>query len=170
MADPFIGQINLFAGNFAPRSYALCMGQLLQIAQNTALFSILGTTFGGDGRTTFGLPNLQERAPMHPGSGPGLTHRFLGEVGGSDTVPLNEMQIPAHGHGALAGGSPDSNTPAPTRGLADTSIWAAPSTPDAVMSGLAIGDTGDGTPHENRQPFLALNFIIALQGTYPPRS
>ena len=170
MSEPFIGQINMFAGNFAPRGYAFCQGALLSISQNTALFAILGTTFGGDGETTFGLPNLSSRAPMHPGNGPGLSNRRLGDVGGSATVPLNESQNASHSHQMLAGTAPDSNVPAEGLAIGGASLFAAPSTPALAMNANAIGDQGSGSPHANQQPYLAISFIIALQGIFPSRN
>ena len=169
MATPFIGQIDLFAGNFAPRNYSFCQGALLPISQNTALFSILGTTFGGDGRTTFGLPNLSSRAPMHPGNGPGLSSRRLGQLGGSATVPLNESENASHSHSMLAGTVADSNVPAADLAIGGAGLFAAPS-PALVMNANAIGDQGSGSPHPNQQPYLAINFIIALQGVFPSRN
>ncbi len=170
MADPFVGQINMFAGNFAPRGYALCRGSLLPISQNTALFSILGTTYGGDGRTTFGLPNLQSRAPMHPGNGPGLTSRRLGEVGGSATVSLNESENAVHSHSMLAGTAPTSNVAATNLAIGNANLFAAPSTPALALSANAIEDQGSGSSHLNEQPYLAITFIIALQGEFPSRN
>lgn len=172
MSEPFLGQIKIFGSNFAPRNYAFCDGQLLPIAQYTALFSILGTTFGGDGRTTFGLPNLQGRAAMHPGRGPGLTDQRLGEKGGMDTVTLSEAQIPAHDHvfNIHSGGS-NSNDPsnaalANSRGF---TIYSS-NTDTSNMAAAALSSTGGGQAHDNHQPYLGLNFIIALQGSYPSRS
>ena len=170
MADPYIGQINLFGGNFAPRGYALCQGGLLQIAQHTALFSIIGTIYGGDGRVTFGLPNLQSRAPMFWGHGPGLTPRTIGEVGGAETVTLNEAENAPHSHPMQAGTAPSSNTPAQNLGIGNASLFAAPSSPELVMNSLAVDSAGSGVAHSNVQPFLAVSFIIALEGVYPPRS
>lgn len=170
MSDPFIGQINMFAGNFAPRGYATCRGQLLPIAQNTALFSILGTTYGGDGRTTLGLPNLQSRAPMHWGSGPGLTPRGIGETGGSDSVALSAAQNAAHNHAMHAGAAATSNTPSSGVGIANAAIFAAPSDPALDLNPNAIGTNGASQAHENRQPYLAINLIIALIGVFPSRN
>ncbi len=171
MSEPFIGQIKIFGGNFAPRSYAFCDGQLLPIAQNTALFSILSTTYGGDGRTTFGLPNLQGRAAMHPGRGPGLTSRRLGEKGGTNTVNLAEAQIPAHDHifNIHAGGS-NTNEPG-NAALANSRGFPIYSkdTNTTNMASAALSNSGGGQAHANLQPYLGLNFIIALQGTYPSR-
>ena len=174
MSDPFVAEIKIFAGNFAPRSYAFCDGQLLQVSQNTALFSLLGTTYGGDGRTTFGLPNLQGRAPMHPGSGPGLASRRLGEKGGAETVTLTEAQIPSHNHPIHGStGEKDSNTPAGNAFGTDELGDSYRDTDNVNMksgSGGALASTGGGQAHNNLQPYLTLNFIIALQGTFPSRS
>ena len=170
MSDPFIGQINMFAGNFAPRSYTLCQGQLLPISQNTALFAILGTIYGGDGRTTFAVPNLESRAPMHWGSGPGLTPRQIGQTGGSDSVTLTEGENPLHNHPMLAGTVATSNQPAADRAIANATLFAAPSDPALLLDGNAIAINGSGSPHENRQAFLPINFIIALVGVFPSRN
>ena len=168
MSDPFIAEIRIFAGNFAPRSWAFCNGQLLPIAQNTALFSLVGTTYGGDGRTTFGVPNLQGRHPMHPGSGPGLTPRRLGETGGASTHTLTEAEMPAHSHTSRAVST------AATTGTPTTSTSrAVPSsnTYGPATDLEAMGDEeGLGQAHTNLQPYLVLNFIIALQGSFPSRS
>lgn len=171
MSEPFIAEIRFFAGNFAPRSWAFCDGQLLPIAQHTAVFSLVGTTYGGDGRTSFGLPNLQGRAPMHPGRGPGLTSRRLGEVGGVGTVTLAQSQTPAHTHSLIAStqaattNNPEDNVPATTR--EDTYSAGGTVTGMAVDS---VGSAGGGQAHNNLQPYLVLNFIIALEGVYPSRS
>ncbi len=170
MSEPFVGQINLFAGNFAPRNYAFCNGQLLPISQNTALFSILGTTYGGDGRTTLGLPNLQDRAPMHWGHGPGLSPRQLGQRGGTNSEGLSEAENGAHNHAMLAGTAATSNTIGSNLAIANAALYAARSTPALVLDDRAVSDAGSGSPHENRQPFLAINFIIALVGIYPSRN
>lgn len=166
MADPFIAEIKIFAGNFAPRGYAFCNGQLLPVSQNTALFSLIGTTYGGDGRTTTGLPNLQGRLPMHPGRGPGLTSRRLGEKLGAETQTLTSAQTPNHNHTARAYPSAEAASPTPSHGLGNAAMWAAPGTV-TPMAANTIGATGGGQTHENNQPFLVLNFIIALVGTYP---
>jgi microcystin-dependent protein len=168
--DPYIAEIRIFAGNFAPRGWAFCNGQILSIAQNTALFSLLGTTYGGNGQTTFALPNLQGRLPMHPGNGPGLTPRTLGETSGSETVTLIQSQIPAHTHQARAS-TEDANSATPanaTWGLASEQLYR----PDAgaTMSPTALTAAGSSQPHNNLQPYLVVNFIIALQGVFPPRS
>ncbi len=171
MSEPFIAEIRIFGGNFAPRSWAFCNGQLLPIAQNTALFSLVGTTYGGDGRTSFGLPDLQGRAPMHPGNGPGLSTKRLGETGGSATVTLTEAQMPAHTHAAQASDQPATtnqpagNLPAVTR--EDT--YSSSGTP-VPMRADALTPTGGSQAHNNLQPYLALFFIIALTGVYPSRN
>lgn len=173
MSEPFIAEIKIFAGTFAPRGYTFCNGQLLPIAQNTALFSIVGTMFGGDGRTTLGLPNLQGRAPMHTGNGPGLTTRRMGEVGGTETVTLAENQLASHQHTLMASGEEgDRRTPAANRALAESAGGSAyaPAAGFVDMDSRSIPDTGGGQAHNNMQPFLAMNFIIALVGLYPSRS
>ena len=176
MSEPFIAEIRIFAGNFAPRSWAFCDGQLLPIAQNTALFSLIGTTYGGDGRTTTGLPNLQGRAPMHPGRGPGLTARRLGERVGVEDVTLTEAQMPQHKHTLQAGGGVgivgggNNNDPLNNYTSKPATGNAYASGTETPMSAAAVGNTGGGQAHNNMQPYLALNFIIALQGLYPSRS
>ena len=176
MSQPFIAEIKIFAGNFAPRGYAFCNGQLLPIAQNTALFSLIGTTYGGDGRTTTALPNLEGRAPMHPGRGPGLTSRRLGQDGGVETVTLSETQMPSHTH-QLTGDSGDTDeegetNPADQRtGKPDASDRIYGGATNLVdMATEALQNTGGSGLHNNVQPFLTMNFIIALVGLYPSRS
>lgn len=167
MATPFLGQIQMFSFNFPPVGWAVCNGQLLSIAQNTALFSLLGTTYGGNGQTTFALPNLQGRTPIHFGQSPGLSPRSLGETGGQETVTLISTQMPAHNHSVSA------STAAPTAGTPAGNVWAQgnySSTANAPMSPADIGVTGQGQPHENRSPYLVVNFCIALQGIYPSRN
>ena len=172
MSNPFIGEITIFAGNFAPRNWAFCNGQLLNIAQNSALFAILGTTYGGDGRTTFGLPDLAGRAAMHAGSGPGLTSRRLGVKGGVTNVTLTAAQIPAHSHSvtvsnaAADSGNPVGRFPANTGSV---NRYAVSTDIDDMAELLAVGATSV-LPHENRQPYLGLNYIIALVGTFPSRN
>ncbi|WP_026556914.1 phage tail protein [Arthrobacter sp. 35W] len=161
--DPFIGEISITGFNFAPRGWALCNGQLLSIAQNTALFSLLGTTYGGNGVNTFALPNLQGRVPIHQGQGPGLTPYVIGETGGVESVALNQTQIPQHVHSIPAAGAQTSDRPA-TLAPATGGVYGVAS---GVMA--ATGVAGSGQAHENRQPFLTLNYIIALQGVFPPR-
>lgn len=172
MSEPFIAEIRIFAGNFAPRNWAFCNGQLLPISQNTALFSLIGTTYGGDGRTTTALPDLQGRAPMHPGSGPGLTTRQLGQRGGAETVTLIEAQMANHSHTLRAtvsrGASSQPQGNAFNRSVGDNAY----NTPTnlAGMSAAMASSTGGGQAHNNMQPYLAINFIIALVGLYPSRS
>ncbi len=171
--DPFIGQLILFAGDFAPRGWAMCDGQLLPIANYTALFSLLGTTYGGDGRTSFALPDLRGRAALHPGSGPGLTPRSRGERIGSEGVRLTTSQMPSHSHsvscqstqGSL--GTPSGNFLAGDRAGADD-VYSNVS--DAKMNGAMIEAVGGNAEHPNMQPSLGINYIIALQGVYPSRS
>ena len=174
MSDPFVAEIRIFAGNFAPTGWALCNGQLMPISQNTALFSLLGTTYGGDGKTTFGLPNLQGRAPMQAGQGPGLSLRSLGESGGEQNVTLLQTEIPAHSHGvqsAAGGGLPDPTNNVWASGAKGFGNLYSPSVPasNAQMNPIALSITGGNLPHNNMMPFLSLTFIIALQGIYPPR-
>lgn len=173
MSEPFVAEIRIFAGNFAPRGWAFCNGQLLPISQNTALFSLLGTMYGGNGQSTFGLPNLQGRAPMHQGSGPGLTSRSVGETGGQESVTLSETQIATHTHTATGDNSPSSGTnhpsgayPARLAGRGSNLYGAAA----ALGDSSPLGSAGGSQPHTNMQPFLTVNYIIALQGVYPPRS
>jgi microcystin-dependent protein len=175
MSEPFIAEIRIFAGNFAPRSWAFCDGQLLPVSQNTALFSLIGTTYGGDGRTTTALPNLQGRAPMHPGRGPSLTDRRLGQRGGSENVTLSEAQLPNHTHSGIASLDMSSTaTPSDTTTLGDTGFdnlyQTATGTNLVDLAPEALPNTGGGAAHQNMQPYLTLNFIIALQGLYPSRS
>lgn len=172
MSEPFIAEVRIFAGNFAPRGWAFCNGQLLPIAQNTALFSLIGTTYGGDGRTTTALPNLQDRVPMHAGRGPGLSNRRLGEKGGADTVALTNGQIPSHTH-TMRGVSnaPNVSPPSGARLAAAPMYEAGDSGGLGAMASAAMSiNTGGGQPHNNLQPYLGLYFIIALVGVYPSRS
>lgn len=170
MSEPFVAEIRIFAGNFAPRGWAFCNGQLLPIAQNTALFSLIGTTYGGDGRTTTALPNLKGRAPMHPGRGPGLTSRRLGQRGGSEMVSLSEAQMPNHTH-TLVGSEEDPGATDVTDNWlpGGSQIYGTPSNL-VDMASQALPNVGGSQPHNNLQPFLVMNFIIALVGQYPSRS
>jgi microcystin-dependent protein len=171
VADPFVAEIRIFPFNFAPKGWAWCDGQLLPLSQNTALFSLLGTTYGGNGKSNFALPDLQGRAPMHPGQGPGLSLHDLGETGGSETVTLLESEIPAHAH-ALRGSIDDADLaiPTPNRSLAKSSAnaynAAQVTTP---MAPEALAPAGGDQPHNNLQPYLTFYFCIALQGVFPPR-
>jgi microcystin-dependent protein len=174
MADPFVAEIRIFPFNFAPKGWAWCDGQLLPLSQNTALFSLLGTTYGGDGKSTFALPDLQGRAPMHPGQGPGLSLHDLGETGGSETVTLNESEIPSHSHSILAANFPgDIQSPTTAVALARSSGGNAYQTVVnqnlVPMSPSALAPAGGDQPHNNMMPYLTLYFCIALQGVFPPR-
>jgi microcystin-dependent protein len=172
MADPFVAEIRIFPFNFAPKGWAWCNGQLLPISQNTALFSLLGTTYGGDGKSNFALPDLEGRAPMHPGQGPGLSLHDLGETGGSETVTLLQSEIPAHAHTLRAAtDQADVIVPGPTSSLALSSggtIYATASNL-VPMAPQALSPAGGSTPHNNLMPYLTFYFNIALQGVYPPR-
>jgi microcystin-dependent protein len=173
--DPFVAEIRIFPFNFAPKGWAFCDGQILPLSQNTALFSLLGTTYGGDGKSNFALPNLQGRTPMHPGQGPGLSLHDLGETGGSETVSLLESEIPSHSHGNQASLG-DSNSQAPggqAPQLLATGIGVGQfAVPGSLvqLNPVAIAPAGGDQPHNNMQPYLTLNLCIALQGVYPPRT
>ena len=175
MSSPFVAEIRIFGFTFAPRGWAFCDGQIISIAQNTALFSLLGTTYGGNGQSTFGLPNLQGSAPMHPGQGPGLSLHDLGEQSGLSTVTLLGTQIPSHPHsaGANAGssgqGGPAGNVWGSLPGRNPPPMYQS-GAPNAPMSGAALANTGGNQPHNNMQPYLALNFCIAMQGIFPARN
>jgi microcystin-dependent protein len=174
MAEPFVGQIIMAGFNFAPRGYATCDGQLLSIAQNTALFSLLGTTFGGDGRVTFGLPDLRGRVPVHQGQGPGLTNRTMGEVSGSETVTLISTQMPMHNHLVsvtnVAGALPTSNGNfLATSGDTNVPIYR-PTSDGSTLNPQSIGLAGGNQPHNNMQPYLVINFCIAMEGIFPSRN
>ena len=179
MANPFVAEIRIFPFNFAPKGWAFCDGQLLPISQNTALFSLLGTQYGGDGKSNFALPNLQGSAPLHAGQSPGGSQFFIGEQTGSETVTLLASEIPAHSHflnanngaattdnpvgGAYAQGSWNQ---APNSGTVNIYTTAAP---DTALAPTAIIPAGSSLPHNNMQPYLTLNFCIALQGVFPAR-
>src|SRR5437870_4948174 len=173
MADPFVAEIRIFPFNFAPKGWAFCDGQIMPISQNTALFSLLGTTYGGDGKSNFALPNMQGNAPMHPGQGPGLSLHDLGESGGTETVTLLESEIPAHTHTMSASTQPGEDpTPGPAEALARSvgaSLYQSTTIPAVTMSPNAIAVAGGNLPHNNMMPYLTLNCCIALQGVYPPR-
>ncbi len=172
MADPFVAEIRIFPFNFSPNGWAFCDGQLLPLSQNTALFSLLGTTYGGNGKSNFALPDLMGRAPMHPGQGPGLSHRDLGESGGSETVSLLESEIPAHNH--TVSGVNDSGLQSSPEGAltARANLYKTNPVGNTLvnMSVNTLAPVGGNQPHNNLQPYLTLNFCIALQGVYPPRS
>lgn len=174
MADPFVAEIRIFPFNFPPQGWAWCDGQLLPLSQNTALFSLLGTTYGGDGKSTFALPDLRGRAPMHPGQGPGLSQRDLGETGGTETVALNQNEMPVHAHG-MGGSNQPGEDAAPAGQTLGRSVGASlyqtnisqNLVPMAVQS---LAPAGNDQPHNNMQPYLTCYFNIALQGVYPARS
>jgi len=171
MSDPFIGEIRMFGGNFAPLSWATCSGQLMAIAQNDALFALLGTTYGGDGQTTFGLPDLRGRLPIHQGQGPGLSPYVLGQAGGTESVTLTTSQIPGHNHLVSANGAAGSvDTPT-------NNYWAASASSASIYSDKAPSATmaptnpaGGNLPHDNMSPFLCVTFIICLEGIFPSRN
>ena len=174
MADPFVAEIRIFPFNFAPRGWAWCDGQLLPLSQNTALFSLLGTTYGGNGKSNFALPDLQGRAPMHPGQGPGLSLHDLGETGGSETVTLLESEIPAHSHALMASGPVGNRTNPIGNSLARAS-GGTPYIPPAgaplvSMASQSLAPAGGDQPHNNLMPYLTFYFCIALQGVFPPRT
>jgi microcystin-dependent protein len=172
MADPFVAEIRIFPFNFPPTAWAFCNGQLMPISQNTALFSLLGTTYGGDGKSTFALPDLQGNAPMHPGQGPGLSLHDLGETGGSQTVSLLEAEVPAHSHTYQVStqlgleNSPAAQNLAQGDGI---NLFATPGSL-SMMSDSSLAPSGGDQPHNNMMPYLTLNFCIALQGVFPPRT
>jgi len=177
MSEPFLAEVIMFAGNFAPRGWAFCQGQILLIQQNSTLFSLLGTTFGGNGQTTFALPDLRGRVPVGTGQGPGLPSIDLGEVSGEPTHTLIITEMPAHNHQAQAQGnsnpgdtaSPNSGTWATSTARDNVYINAAPNGPMAANT-VTVGIAGGSQPHNNMQPFLGMNYIIAIEGIYPSRN
>ena len=167
MSDPFIGEIRIFGGTFAPVGWLLCQGQLLPISEYDVLFQLIGTTYGGDGEETFALPNLASRIPYHQGSG-----YVIGQMGGVEQVTLTQQQLPVHTHAANAN-TPNANQPAPAGnvwGAGTLSAYTSTQAADTTMNPAALTPAGGSQPHDNMSPFLALNFIIALQGIYPSRS
>lgn len=167
--DPFIGELRCFGFNFAPTGWALCNGQLLAIQQNTALFSLLGTMYGGNGQTTFGLPDLRGRTSLAFGQGPGLTNRNQGEVGGTETVTLTAATIPPHPHTVAASSTPTTKNPSGSFPSV-TAAGASYGTPgDLQMSAAMVGGGGSGQPHANMQPYVVVNWCIALEGIFPSR-
>jgi microcystin-dependent protein len=172
--DPFVAEIRIFPFNFAPKGWAWCDGQLMPLSQNTALFSLLGTTYGGNGKSNFALPDLQGRAPMHPGQGPGLSLHDLGETGGSETVTLLESEIPLHTHAAMGINTPGSvKLASPAVALARSaggSAYLATPANLVPMAPESLAPAGGDQPHNNLQPYLTLYFCIALQGVFPPRN
>jgi microcystin-dependent protein len=181
MANPFLAEIRCFPFNFAPKGWAFCDGQLLSISQNTALFSLLGTTYGGDGKSNFALPNLQGSVPIHMGQGPGLSLYSLGQAGGSDTVTLLASEMPLHNHSmqsnalntgqvnVAAGDFPGKAITNPGSGPVATNIYNT-SAPDVQLNPAVVSVAGGSQPHNNDMPTLVMNFCIALQGVYPPRT
>lgn len=173
MSEPYLGEIRMFGGNYAPRGWALCDGGTLAVSQYDALFSLLGTTYGGDGRTTFALPDLRGRLPIHMGSGPGLTSRNLGHKGGAETVTVAVNQLPSHTHGWRASKSSATETnPLNNVTASDLAndIYSNDTSPTALMNAATITThTGGGQAHTNVMPYLCVNFIIALTGLYPSR-
>jgi len=167
--DPFIGQVMQFAGNFAPRGWALCDGQFLAIEQNEALYSILGTQYGGDGRTTFALPDLRGRVPVHPGHGPGLSRREIGQRFGEESVTLTTSEMPSHDHTMSASSGVEGESVASGAFLGSAPIYDTSSAARVAMNPSTISLSGEGLAHENCQPSLAINYIIALYGLYPSR-
>jgi microcystin-dependent protein len=180
MSDPFVAEIRIFPFNFAPKGWAFCDGQILPLSQNTALFSLLGTTYGGDGKSTFALPNMQGNVPMFYGQGPGLSLYDLGEEGGSQTVTLLDSEMPSHAHSLNAttaagtGNDPNGTMFADGdwsfQGVSGKVQYYTVVAPAATMNSQAVGFTGSSFPHNNLMPYLTLNFCIALQGVFPPRS
>jgi microcystin-dependent protein len=175
MADPFVAEIRIFPFNFAPKGWAWCDGQLMPLSQNTALFSLLGTTYGGNGKSNFALPDLQGRAPMHPGQGPGLSLHDLGETGGSETVTLLESEIPAHSHAIMAStnASDEEGTKQPVGAMpgaqqGSNQLYTALAN-SVSFNAQALAPAGGDQPHNNLQPYLTFYFCIALQGVFPPR-
>lgn len=177
MTDPFVGEIRMFAGTFAPNGWALCEGQLVPISQNTALFSLLGTSYGGDGKSTFALPDLRDASPVHHGQGPGRSQYDLGQSGGSQSVTLVPSELPSHSHAVMAvdagtlgtTGNPSAGTWATARQGRVTEKLYSSSPATQTMSPTALAVTGGGQPHNNMAPYLAITFIIALQGVFPQR-
>ena len=174
MSSPFVAEIRIFCCNFAPKGWAFCNGQLMPISQNTALFSLLGTFYGGDGKSTFALPGLEGNAPMFWGQGPGLSDHFLGEASGVETVTLLESEMPLHGHALQASSDPaDLAAPDPTRSLARSQpfVYKQPAGAAATqqLAPAAVHVSGGSMPHNNMMPYLTVNFCIALQGVFPPR-
>jgi microcystin-dependent protein len=180
MSDPFVAEIRIFAGNFAPKGWALCDGQLMSISQNTALFSLLGTTYGGDGKSNFALPNLQGSAPMQAGQGVGLALRDLGEPGGEQTVALLPSELPSHSHTFNCASDRGNSTTSsnsylgtgasgPPNRAVNAFLYGSSGT-NAQMNPASLSPNGGDLPHNNMMPYLGLTFIIALQGIFPPRS
>ena len=173
MSLPFVAEIRMFGCNFAPTGWAQCDGQLISIAQNTALFSLLGTAYGGDGQSTFGLPNLQGSVPVNAGQGPGLSVYLLGQSGGSESVTLLPTEMPNHSHAMMASSQPGEDATPTTEALArsvNASLYQPTANANVVpLSGQAVAPAGSSLPHNNMMPYLVINFCIALQGVFPQR-
>jgi microcystin-dependent protein len=171
MSNPFVGEIRLFGGNFAPAGWAFCNGQLLSIAENETLFNLIGTTYGGDGQSTFALPDLRGRVPVHAGQGPGLSNYILGQSGGAEDVTLTADQIPAHSHVPQASaGAGGQASPAGNVWANSTNLPYSPNAPTAAMAAAAVGPAGGNQPHDNMVPFVAVSFIISLFGVFPTQN
>jgi microcystin-dependent protein len=173
MSDPFIGEIRMFGGNFAPAGWAFCDGQLIPISENDALFTLIGTTYGGDGQETFALPNLQSRIPIHAGQGPGISQTYQrGETFGVESVTLTAQQTPIHSHSLIASGDA-ANTPNPQSNVLSAPITATPyyqEAPGVAMNGQAVTPVGGSQPHDNMMPYLVISFIISLFGIFPTQN
>ncbi len=168
MSNPYVGEIRMVGFNFAPVGWAFCDGALMDIAQYDTLFNLIGTTYGGDGQTTFALPNLSGRIPVHMGAGPGLSNYVIGEAAGTETVTLTSNQMPAHSHAPLAqSGNGDQGSPANGVWAGTTNSIYTSNTPNVVMNAGLIAQSGGNQPHENMMPFLTINFIISLFGIFP---
>ena len=170
--EPFLAQIMLFGGNYAPRGWAFCDGQLMPIASYNALFSLIGTTYGGDGRTTFALPDLRGRVPCHAGSGPGLTPRQIGQHFGEESVVLSQAQMPSHSHAFMTASSGAPSARSQNGGSLGPGDFYVPASeaPTTQMNPASVGQAGGGQAHDNMQPTLCINYIIALEGIFPPRN
>jgi len=171
MGQPYIGEVRMFGGNFAPAGWAFCNGQLLAISENSTLFQLIGTTYGGDGQSTFALPDLRGRLPINQGQGPGLSNYGLAQTFGSESVTLTQNQMPSHTHVPQASSGPGSTGPAGGVWAGSSGIQAyAPSGTVAAMNATSVGNQGGNQPHENRMPYLAVNFIISLFGIFPSQT
>ncbi|AGC76014.1 microcystin-dependent protein [Nonlabens dokdonensis] len=172
--NPFLGEIVMFAGNFAPRGWSLCNGQLLAITQYSALFSILGTTYGGDGRTTFALPDFRSRSPIHQGKGPGLTDIRLGERSGNEQISLSLLNLPNHSHTGeikVSNAAADDDSPGSSASIGSSEIFVEGASTTALSFGsVELGNTGGQQPFPSRNPYIGINYIIAMQGTFPSRN
>lgn len=174
MGEPYIGEIRMFGGSFAPAGWAMCQGQLMPISENDALFTLIGTTYGGDGQETFGIPDLQGRAPMHAGQGPGITQNYiLGEKAGVESVTLTTQQIPIHNHAMLAASDFGQNPQPQGAYVAQVqtgSLYIGPADPMANMNANSLAPVGGSQPHENLQPYLCITFILSLFGVFPQQN